>query len=266
MPPVWLVIGNIIFALLALVVLVAVIARIVLTFYQRVIIFDYERGLRYDGGQLRSILPPGAHWYFKYRTTIRKVDVRAQYVPISGQEILTSDGVTLKLSLVAQYEIADAGLAVNRVQQYSTAVYTELQLALREIVSGTTIDDLMTGRQAIGPQLLERTTTRLGEFGIRLIDAQIKDITFPGELKKIFSQVIAARQEGLAALERARGETAALRNLANAARLLEDNPTLLQLRMLQAVGDGAGNTVVLNTDFDHAVSVRKMPPTDPQRS
>ena len=42
----------------------------------------------------------------------------------------------------------------------------------------------------------------------------MRDLTFPGELKKIFAQVVKARQEGLAALEKARGETAALRNLA----------------------------------------------------
>lgn len=57
--------------------------------------------------------------------------------------------------------------------------------------------------------------------------------------------MIRAQKEGLAALERARGETAALRHLANAARMVEGNPALLQLRLIQAVGDGSGNTVVL---------------------
>jgi hypothetical protein len=50
----------------------------------------------------------------------------------------------------------------------------------------------------------------------------------------------------LAALERARGETAALRNLANAAKMLDDNPNLLQLRMLQSLSDTSGNTFVMN--------------------
>ncbi len=46
-------------------------------------------------------------------------------------------------------------------------------------------------------------------------------------------------------LERARGESAALRNLANAARMLDENPSLLQLRALQALADSSGNTLVL---------------------
>jgi hypothetical protein len=48
-----------------------------------------------------------------------------------------------------------------------------------------------------------------------------------------------------AALEKARGETAALRSLANAARMMDDNPNLLQLRALQALADSGGNTLVL---------------------
>jgi hypothetical protein len=67
----------------------------------------------------------------------------------------------------------------------------------------------------------------------------------PGDLKRIFAQELAARKEGLAALEKARGETAALRNLANAARIIEDNPALMQLRLLQHLGATSGNTVVL---------------------
>lgn len=46
-------------------------------------------------------------------------------------------------------------------------------------------------------------------------------------------------------MEKARGETAALRNLANAAQLVDRNPSLIQLRMLQVIGQQSGNTVVL---------------------
>jgi len=82
-------------------------------------------------------------------------------------------------------------------------------------------------------------------LGLELVQADVKDLTLPGDLKKLFTQVTKARQEGLAALERARGETAALRSLANAARLVQDNPALMQLRLLQVLGEQPGNTVVL---------------------
>ena len=53
------------------------------------------------------------------------------------------------------------------------------------------------------------------------------------------------KKEGLAALEKARGETAASRNLANAAKMVKDNPALLQLRVLQTLEVGRGNSIVL---------------------
>jgi len=82
-------------------------------------------------------------------------------------------------------------------------------------------------------------------LGLKLLTADLKDLMISGDLKKSFAQVVKARKEGEAALERARGETAALRSLANAARMLQDNPQLVQLRMLQAMGESGGNTLVV---------------------
>lgn len=86
---------------------------------------------------------------------------------------------------------------------------------------------------------------RLETIGVELQDASLRDLTFPGDVKKIFTQVVKARQEGLAALEKGRGETAALRNLANAAALIERSPSLMQLRALQTLGQQPGSTLVL---------------------
>jgi regulator of protease activity HflC (stomatin/prohibitin superfamily) len=69
----------------------------------------------------------------------------------------------------------------------------------------------------------------------------------PPDLKKAYTQVIKAQKEGLAVLEKARGETAALRHLANTAKMLEDNPMLFQLRLLQSVGESSGNTLVIGS-------------------
>jgi len=45
----------------------------------------------------------------------------------------------------------------------------------------------------------------------RILAVDVRDIMLPGDLKRIFAQELAARKEGLAALEKARGETAAAR-------------------------------------------------------
>jgi hypothetical protein len=73
----------------------------------------------------------------------------------------------------------------------------------------------------------------------------VRDVMVPSELKRAYAGIVAARREGEAALERARGEQAALRALANAGRLLEASPGLLQLRVIQQVGASSGNTIML---------------------
>jgi regulator of protease activity HflC (stomatin/prohibitin superfamily) len=228
--------------LVALVLLVLSRLRLLPT---RATVYEFEKGLRYTAGRFRDTLGPGQYWVIPSSTTIMKVDVRPRLVSLPGQEVLSADGVTLKASLAARYEVVDPETAVNKVQDYQSALYVELQLGLREIVGSAKIEEVLEKRGEIGSRLTEATAAKAAELGIRLHSVDVKDITFPGDLKKVFSQVVRARQEGLAALEKARGETAALRNLANAARLVDEKPALLQLRLLQQLGEGSGNTLVL---------------------
>jgi regulator of protease activity HflC (stomatin/prohibitin superfamily) len=212
---------------------------------RRITIFEYEKGLKYHKGKFKSIVAPGQYWYMPFFTVIQKIDVRPRFVSITGQEVLSSDGVTLKVSLAANFEIADPNAAVNRVKSFQEALYLELQLALREIVGAADIDTILGSRNELSKKLIEMTDAKAADLGLKLISVNLKDIMFPGKLKEIFAQVVNARKEGLAALEKARGETAALRNLANAAKMIEGNPNLLQLRVVQALGGASGNTLIL---------------------
>ncbi len=212
---------------------------------RRATVFEFERGLKYVRGIFRATLPPGQHWYLPIFTAVRKVDIRPRFTSITGQEVLSSDGVTLKASLAANYEIENPDAAVNKVQDFQESLHLELQLALRQIVGSADIDSLLATRDEMSKKLAELTEAKARALGLRLISVGLKDIMFPGKLKEVFAQVVSARKEGLAALEKARGETAALRNLANAAKMIESNPGLMQLRMLQTLGGSSGNTLVL---------------------
>jgi regulator of protease activity HflC (stomatin/prohibitin superfamily) len=227
--------------ILIAVVVAALVAR---AFFTRVVIFEYERGVRYKDGAAVETMGPGVHWMLS-SSTVTRVDVRPTFVPVPGQEVVTADGVGVKLSLIAKYQIAEPVRALNAVASYRDALYTVLQLALREVVAAGPVDTILAARLGIGKQLVGIAGPKVAEYGLTLLEAEVKDVMFPGDLKKIFSQVVKARQEGLAALERARGESAALRNLANAAGLVEQRPALMQLRVLQALGQTPGNTLVL---------------------
>lgn len=213
--------------------------------FERITVYEFERGLRFHKGHLTAVLEPGQYWIYRRTTSVRKVDVRPRLTSITGQEVLSSDSVSVRVSLAVQFQIADPVKAITGVEDYEQALYVAAQLSLREIVGNSEIDDLLERRHEFGDRLLELTAPRVEEFGLELRAVEIKDIMFPGPLKRVFARVVEARKEGLAALERARGETAALRNLANAARVVEGSPALMQLRLLQEIGSASGNTIVL---------------------
>lgn len=212
---------------------------------KRVTVYEYQKGLKYTKGQYVGTLNPGQYWIFRTFSSVVPVDTRPQFVTIQGQDVLSADGVTLKVSLAAEYQVADPNVAINKNANFQSSLYLTLQMAVREIVGKEKIDTLIENRAGFSSKLTELTSGKAAEYGLKLILADIKDIMFPGEMKKAFAQVVKAQKEGQAALERARGETAALRSLANAARMMDDNPNLLQLRALQAVAETGGNTLVL---------------------
>jgi regulator of protease activity HflC (stomatin/prohibitin superfamily) len=224
------------------VIAVAVTLRL---WFVRVVVMEYQAGLLYGNGRFIRRLGPGQHWLIRRTQTITRVDLRPKLVSVAGQEIITADGVSLRLSLACRYQVVEPETAINKVEDYQQALYQVLQLSLREIVSGSTGDEMLRSRREIGERLMTIAAKPAEEFGLKIDAVNLKDITLPGELKKIYSQVVMAQKEGQAALERARGETAALRNLANAATMLADNPALMQLRLIQQLGVSPGNTIVL---------------------
>jgi regulator of protease activity HflC (stomatin/prohibitin superfamily) len=166
---------------------------------------------------------------------------------VAGQEVLSADNVGVKLSVVLTMQIVDAAKSVMSADNHTAHIYSGTQTAIRAIVAGVTMDALLTQRVAIGAQIRALVTPQADAVGVEIHGAEVRDVMLPGDLRKAFSETLKAKQEGLAALERARGESAALRNLANAARLIDSQPALATLRFLQTLGNtNASQMVVMN--------------------
>lgn len=205
-------------------------------------------GLLYRSGRFSQTLAAGGHWVWRWARELTLVDLRERILAVASQELLSKDHVPVKLSAACRFAITDAPLAMHGVEKYQANLYLAIQLVLRDAVAELSVDELLQQRTALGEHLRDRVGARAQLVGLEVRDVAVKDVILSGELKRALGAPYLARQEGQAMLERARGEQAALRSLANSARLLDGNPNLLQLRLLAAVegaAKGPGVTLVL---------------------
>lgn len=236
-----------------IVILIAILAVILFTApsiikLRRVfLVSEGYAGLLYHQGKLVQVLGVGRHIRWGRFYTWNILDVRKGSTIVPGQEVLTADNVGIKASLLVVYQIVDPAKALGETQNWHGDLYNAAQVALRAVVAGATIETLLGQRLDVGAQLLARVQPDAAKIGINVLTVEVRDVALPTDLKRAFGDVLKAKQEGQAALERARGESAALRNLANAARVLEGNPALMNLRLMQslAAAQKAGNTLVL---------------------
>ncbi len=209
----------------------------------RVVLLEHQRGVLYRNGRLTEVLSPGVYWSTARRQIV-PADVRKQLHQVPGQEILTSDGIAVKVSAALEYAVTDPMKMLNSSTNFVALVYSQAQLSLRSAVGELSLNELLGGREALSSRLLALLTPSIAELGAELSSARVLDIMLPADVRRAYALAVTAQREGVAALERARGETAALRSLANAARTMQDHPGLLQLRAVQAIEASKGNTTL----------------------
>ncbi|HZW06501.1 MAG TPA: slipin family protein [Phycisphaerales bacterium] len=188
-------------------------------------------------GRVAEKLAPGRHafWRGTGRQVIHPVDRRERTAEVSGQEIMTSDKLSLRVNLLVTYRVADAEKMISVVTDADQAVYREAQLALRGAVGVRTLDQLLADKESVGGEVRSALAGRAAEFGVEVRSAGLRDIILPGELRSILNQVIEAQKRAEADLIKRREETASARSQANTAKLLAENPVLARMRELEAL-------------------------------
>lgn len=213
----------------------------------RTVIQAFERGVLFEKGNQARILEAGTHKYNEKTAQLTRVDLRPKLLRVTGQEILTADGVAVRCGTVLQFKIVDPLTWVMMSPEYSSPeelLHLEVQKALRDRLSAYEAADLISSRNEWAAEFQMVPPEIQSKYGVQVEPGNIRDVAFPGDLKNRFAQVALAKVESQASLERARGEQATLRSLANAARLIESNPELKSLRTLLALEKGGGQIVV----------------------
>ena len=166
-----------------------------------IIIKDTHRGLWYEDGVLTRVLEAG-RYEIPHRESLfgRKgplvevvlVDMRERDLTIKGQEILTSDKVALRVSIVVQFRVVDPKLAIHAVEKYEDRLYSDVQLAARRSLASMTLEDILTNRNRLSEDILRDVKSTAATYGVTIQRADVKDLVFPGNLQEIMNKVLAA--------------------------------------------------------------------------
>jgi regulator of protease activity HflC (stomatin/prohibitin superfamily) len=200
---------------------------------------DVAHRLRQLGtlGKLARTLAPGAYafWNFRKNVTAEVIELRVQSVEVSGQELLTRDKVSLRVNLAASMRVTDPVAARTKVAKFGDHLYRELQYGLRKAVSAKTLDELLGDKASLDADIFGYVRGKVGGFGVEVLGVGVKDVILPGEMKEILNSVVQAEKAAQANVIRRREEANATRSLLNTAKLVEESPTLMRLKELEAL-------------------------------
>ena len=198
---------------------------------------DRHVGLLLVDGRLVRTLDPGryAYWTFNRAVKVEQIDQRLQPMEVQGQEILTRDKVTIRVNMTASYRVSDPVKARSTLDRFTDHLYRELQFGLRQAVGTRTLDALLEDKGQLDRSILDYVREKVTVHGIEVAGVGVKDLILPGDMRELFNKVVEAEKVAQANVIKRREETAATRSLLNTAKLMDENPTLMRLKELEAL-------------------------------
>ena len=198
---------------------------------------EYERGILFTFGKYASILKPGWKIILPIIETCKKVDIRTKVVDVPEQDAITKDNVSVRINAVIYYKIFDASKAILEVENFYYAVSQLAQSTMRNAVGSVSLDELLSEREKLSDSICKIIDEATDPWGIKVENVELKDVTLPEDMKRVIAKVAEAEREKAAVITKAKGETEAAKNLAEAAKTMASTPGALHLRTLSTIND-----------------------------
>ena len=227
-----------------MIILIIVLVILLLSIKQ---VSEYERGVKFCFGKFKKIMNPGWNIVLPIIESYKKIDIRTKVIDVPEQEVITKDNVSVKINAVIYYNIFDASKAILEVENFHYAVSQLAQTTMRNSVGSVTLDELLSCRDKISDTICKIVDKASDEWGVKVHDVELKDVSLPGEMKRVIAKVAEAEREKQAVITKAAGELEASKNLAEAATTLSQAPGALHLRTLATINDissDQSNTII----------------------
>ena len=125
--------------------------------------------------------------------------------------------------------------AVTKVANFINATSQIAQTTLRSVLGQSTLDELLANREKINTRLQQIIDEQTEPWGIKVSTVEIKDVELPQTMQRAMAKQAEAEREKRAKIIHAEGEFAAAKQLTEAATVIAQQPSALQLRYLQTL-------------------------------
>jgi regulator of protease activity HflC (stomatin/prohibitin superfamily) len=151
------------------------------------------------------------------------------------------------------FRVINPDKAITEVEDYIYATGQLAQTTLRSIVGQFELDQLLSERETINHQLQRIIDEATDAWGIKVSLVEVKQVDLPAEMQRAIMRQAEAERERRAKVIHAEGEAQAAAKLREAADVISQNPTTLQLRFLQTLTEVAAeknSTIVFPVPID----------------
>jgi len=199
------------------------------------VIDEYERGVILTLGKYTKTIGPGLHFVFPIIQKMLKADLRVTTVDIPQQEAITKDNVPVGINAVVYFKVENAERALLRVEDYSYAVSQYAMAALRDVIGGVELDQVLSERKSLAEEIKMVVDEATDGWGIDVTAVKMQDIELPADMKRVMAKQAESEREKRAVIIKAEGELKASEKLAQAASKLKSAPGGMSLRTLETI-------------------------------
>ncbi len=198
---------------------------------------EYERAVIFRLGRLIAIKGPGVVFLIPLVDRAVVVSLRTITHDVPPQDVITRDNVSIKVSAVVYFRVVDPNRAIVEVEDYMYATSQLAQTTLRSVSGQAELDDLLAERDKMNMKIQEILDRHTEPWGIKVASVEIKHIDLPQEMQRAMARQAEAERERRAKVILAEAEFQASIKLAEAAKVIDQYPSAIQLRYLQTLSE-----------------------------
>jgi regulator of protease activity HflC (stomatin/prohibitin superfamily) len=212
---------------------------------------EYERAVVFRLGRMIDVKGPGLVLLTPAIDRMVRVSLRTVTLNVPPQDVITRDNVTARVDAVVYFRVVDPNAAVVQVESFLKATSQIAQTTLRSVLGKADLDTLLSEREQLNEELQKIIDEQTEPWGIKVSTVEIKDVGIPQAMQHAMARQAQAERERRAKVINAEGEFQAAARLSEAADVISQNPTTLQLRYLQTlseIGVNQNSTIVFPLD------------------